>query len=76
MLLLLAVAAHLARYGFTLKTSPPSRFNPNLKEPLPEKFSISALKESEEWQRGVTYANAQNFARTVCDHYCALALRS
>jgi aminopeptidase len=61
-----AVAAHLALYKFSLKTSPPSRFNPNLKEPIPEKISISPLQTSKEWERGTVYANAQNLARTVC----------
>jgi hypothetical protein len=63
-----AVAAHLALYKFTLKTSPsPSRFDPNLAEPLPEKLEFSPLQESQEWDRGVIYAQAQNLARTV---YC------
>jgi len=61
----LAVAAYLARYKFTLKTSPQSRFDPRLTEPLPEKFEIKSVEESEEWVRGVVYAEAQNFARTV-----------
>lgn len=61
-----AVAAHLALYKFSLKTSPPSRFNPYLKEPIPEKISISPLQDSKEWERGTVYANAQNLARTVC----------
>lgn len=60
-----AVAAHLALYKFTLKTSPPSRFNPNLAEPIPEKFELSPLNDSQEWNRGVLYAQAQNLARTV-----------
>lgn len=64
--LLQAVAAHLALYKFTLKTSPPSRFNPNLKESLPEKLDFSPLQETEDWDRGVVYAQAQNLARTVC----------
>ena len=64
--LLSAVAAHLALYKFTLKTSPPSRFNPNSKEPLSEKLDFSPLQRTEEWDRGVVYAQAQNLARTVC----------
>jgi hypothetical protein len=64
--LLQAVAAHLALYKFTLKTSPPSRFNPNSKEPLPEKLDFSPLQETKDWDRGVVYAQAQNLARTVC----------
>jgi len=62
----LAVAAHLAQYAFTLKTSPkPSRFDPRLKEPIPEKLSFSPLEESKEWDRGVIYGQSQNLARTV-----------
>jgi len=62
-----AVAAHLALYKFTLKTSPPSRFNPNLKEPIPEKLAFKPLNESKEWDRGVIYAEAQNLARTLME---------
>jgi hypothetical protein len=59
------VAAHLALYKFTLKTSPPSRFNPNLKEPIPEKFTLAPLEQSKEWFTGAVCAEAQNLARTV-----------
>jgi aminopeptidase len=62
-----AVAAHLALYKFTLKTSPPSRFNPNLTEPIAEKFSLAPIQESKEWDRGVIYAEAQNLARTLME---------
>ncbi|PBL00091.1 hypothetical protein ARMGADRAFT_1072481 [Armillaria gallica] len=63
-----AVAAHLAQYSFTLKTSPtPSRFDPNLKEPIPEKFTLSPEQSSEEWDRGVVYAESQNVARTLME---------
>ncbi|PPQ69986.1 hypothetical protein CVT26_013274 [Gymnopilus dilepis] len=62
-----AVAAHLALYKFTLKTSPPSPFNPNLKEPVPEKFTFAPLQESKEWERGTVYAQAQNLARTLME---------
>ncbi|KAF8630945.1 hypothetical protein AX17_005302 [Amanita inopinata Kibby_2008] len=62
-----AVAAHLALYKFTLKTSPPSPFNPNLKEPIPEKLSFSPFQASKEWERGVVYARAQNLARTLME---------
>jgi len=61
----IAVAAHLALYKFTLKTSPPSAFNPNLTEPIPEKLSFTPLQASKEWDRGVIYAESQNLARTV-----------
>jgi aminopeptidase len=61
----IAVAAHLASYKFTLKTSPPSAFNPNLKESIPEQLKLSAVEKSQEWETGVVYANGQNLARTV-----------
>jgi len=60
-----AVAAQLALYKFTLKTSPPSRFNPNLMEPIPEKLNFAPVQPSKEWDRGVVYGQAQNLARTV-----------
>ncbi|KAI9442453.1 cytosol aminopeptidase family, catalytic domain-containing protein [Lactarius indigo] len=50
-----AVATHLAKYKFTLKTSPPSPFKPGEE------------KDSKEWETGVIYANAQNFARTLTE---------
>ncbi|KAJ6541634.1 cytosol aminopeptidase family, catalytic domain-containing protein [Mycena capillaripes] len=62
-----AVAAHLAQYRFTLKTDPPSAFNPNLKEPIPEKIALKALNASPEWDQGVVYAKAQNLARTLME---------
>lgn len=58
-----AVAAHLAQYKFSLKT-PDSRFNPNLKEPIPEKLKFTPSEGSKEWERGAVYAKAQNMART------------
>ena len=61
----LAVGAHLARYKFTLKTSPPSSFNPNLEQPIPESLALDPLQPSEEWDIGAKYAEAQNWARTV-----------
>lgn len=61
----LAVGAHLARYKFTLKTSPPSRFNPNLEQPIPESLALDPLQSSKEWDIGIKYAEAQNWARTV-----------
>ncbi|KAG6860633.1 hypothetical protein C0995_009222 [Termitomyces sp. Mi166 len=62
-----AVAAHLALYKFSLKTKPPSPFNPNLKEPLPEKLNLSPIQASKEWERGSIYAKAQNLARTLME---------
>ncbi|KAJ6606777.1 cytosol aminopeptidase family, catalytic domain-containing protein [Mycena sp. CBHHK59/15] len=62
-----AVAAHLALYSFTLKTNPPSTFNPNLKEPIPEKIALKPLEASAEWNQGVVYAKAQNLARTLME---------
>ena len=61
----LAVGGHLARYKFTLKTSPPSRFDPNLEQPTPESLALQPLQPSKEWDIGVKYAEAQNWARTV-----------
>lgn len=60
-----AVAAHLAAYKFTLKTSPPSPFNPNGAEGAPEPIKITSLEKNEDWERGVLYAECQNFARTL-----------
>ncbi|KAJ7726353.1 leucine aminopeptidase [Mycena metata] len=62
-----AVAAHLALYTFSLKTKPPSPFNPNLQEPIPEKVALKALNASPEWDQGVMYAKAQNLARTLME---------
>ncbi|KAF8899387.1 leucine aminopeptidase [Infundibulicybe gibba] len=62
-----AVAAYLALYKFTLKTSPPSPFNPNQKEPIPEKLSFTPIQPSKEWERGTVYAKAQNLARTLME---------
>lgn len=63
----LAVASHLAMYNFTLKTEPPSRFDPRRAEPIPEKLDLRSLREhdAKAWQEGVVYARAQNLARTV-----------
>ncbi|KAG6380599.1 cytosol aminopeptidase family [Boletus reticuloceps] len=62
-----AVAAHLALYDFTLKTSPPSPFDPRKKEPAPEKPKLSPTATSADWDRGVVYATAQNLARTLAE---------
>ncbi|KAF9557931.1 leucine aminopeptidase [Agrocybe pediades] len=62
-----AVAAHLAQYKFTLKTSPTSAFDPRLKEPIPEKLSFAPLEESKDWDRGVIYGQSQNLARTLME---------
>ncbi|KAG6329095.1 hypothetical protein ID866_9995, partial [Astraeus odoratus] len=62
-----AVAAHLALYDFTLKTSPPSAFDPRATEPAPEKLNIKASAGSPDWDRGVIYAKAQNLARTLME---------
>ena len=67
----IAVAAHLAVYNFHLKTTPPSRFNPNNTESLPEKLTFRPIRstinaeELNRWDEGVVYAYAQNLARTV-----------
>ncbi|KAI0066202.1 hypothetical protein BV25DRAFT_1912978 [Artomyces pyxidatus] len=62
-----AVAAHLAKYKFTLKTSPPSSFRPGSKDAGSEKISFEPLKPSKEWETGVVYAEAQNLARTLME---------
>ncbi|OJA15858.1 hypothetical protein AZE42_11442 [Rhizopogon vesiculosus] len=62
-----AVAAHLALYDFTLKTSPPSRFDPRGTEGVPKKLAISTSIGSADWDSGVIYANAQNLARTLME---------
>ncbi|KAJ8584088.1 hypothetical protein M405DRAFT_827455 [Rhizopogon salebrosus TDB-379] len=62
-----AVAAHLALYDFTLKTSPPSKFDPRGTEGAQKKFAISTNIGSADWDRGVICANAQNLARTLME---------
>ncbi|CCM06358.1 uncharacterized protein FIBRA_08615 [Fibroporia radiculosa] len=62
-----AVAAHLALYEFTLKTDPPSPFNPRLTQPLPDKLAFEPLAQSEAWNAGVVYAMSQNLARTLSE---------
>jgi aminopeptidase len=64
-----AVAAHLAQYKFTLKTSPqPSPFDPRNKEPVADKIKFSPVEASVDWDRGVVYAQAQNLARTLMEY--------
>ena len=60
-----AVATHLAKYKFTLKTSPPSPYKPGEGQAVPQQLSFEPLQGSIKWKIGVKYANAQNFARTV-----------
>jgi hypothetical protein len=64
---ILAVAAHLAKYKFTLKTSPPSPFKPGDEANVPEELFFQPIQGSvsKEWETGVIYADAQNLARTV-----------
>ncbi|KAI0268595.1 leucine aminopeptidase [Gloeopeniophorella convolvens] len=62
-----AVAAHLARYKFTLKTSPPSAFKPGEEKNVPEKITFAPLQSSKEWDTGVVYAEAQNLVRTLME---------
>ncbi|EMD41206.1 hypothetical protein CERSUDRAFT_78882 [Gelatoporia subvermispora B] len=62
-----AVAAYLAQYQFTLKTSPQSPFNPNAKDANTEKLAFKPVAESKEWDTGVVYARAQNLARTLME---------
>ncbi|KAJ3540499.1 hypothetical protein NMY22_g4275 [Coprinellus aureogranulatus] len=63
-----AVAAYLAQYKFTLKTSPPSQFDPRSKEPAKDKIKFSPVEASKDWDRGVVYAQAQNLARTLMEY--------
>jgi len=50
---------------FHIKTSPPSPFSPNVADSLPQKLNFTPTGPSVEWDKGVTYAPAQNLARTV-----------
>jgi len=61
------VAAHLAKYKFTLKTSPPSPYKPGDEATVPQELSLQPIQGSglKEWEAGVIYAGAQNLARTV-----------
>ncbi|EKM60163.1 uncharacterized protein PHACADRAFT_85243 [Phanerochaete carnosa HHB-10118-sp] len=80
-----AVAAHLALYGFNLKTEPPSSFSPNNQKPSPPRLSFSPIPanaDEKAWQEGVVYAEAQNLARTLMElpanmltptHFCERA---
>jgi aminopeptidase len=61
----LAVAAHLAKYKFTLKTTPPSPYKPGDENNVPQELSFQPIQASKEWEAGVIYADAQNLARTV-----------
>ncbi|EGN93693.1 hypothetical protein SERLA73DRAFT_115714 [Serpula lacrymans var. lacrymans S7.3] len=61
-----AVAAHLALYNFTLKTSPPSAFDPRSKALQSEK--IKNQLNNRAWKQGVVYARAQNLARTLMEY--------
>lgn len=63
-----AAAAKLALYSFTLKTSPTSRFDPRLTEPIADKIAFSPVEPSKEWDRGVVYGEAQNLARTLMEY--------
>lgn len=61
-----AVAAHLALYRFSLKTSSgTSAFDPRLEKPQPPLVDIAPLAQDAAWETGVVYASAQNLARTV-----------
>jgi cytosol aminopeptidase len=63
--LVVAVAAHLAKYKFTLKTSPPSPYRPGDEKNVPREISFQPIQSSKGWEDGVIYADAQNLARTV-----------
>jgi hypothetical protein len=60
-----AVAAHLAKYKFTLKTSAPSPYKPGNEKTVPQELSFQPIQSSKGWETGVVYADAQNLARTV-----------
>jgi aminopeptidase len=62
-----AVAAHLAKYKFTLKTSPPSPYKPGEGQAVPQDLSFKPLQDSQDWETGIVYANAQNLARTLTE---------
>ncbi|KAI0283682.1 leucine aminopeptidase [Russula aff. rugulosa BPL654] len=64
-----AVAAHLAKYKFTLKTSPPSPYKPGEEANVPQEISFQPIQGSgsKEWEAGVIYAEAQNLARTLAE---------
>ncbi|KAH7911619.1 cytosol aminopeptidase family, catalytic domain-containing protein [Hygrophoropsis aurantiaca] len=62
-----AVAAHLALYDFTLKTSPPSAYDPRSTQATPEKLAVKSLNGSADWNSGVIVAKAQNLARTLME---------
>ncbi|KAG1724853.1 hypothetical protein EDB19DRAFT_1758180 [Suillus lakei] len=59
------IAAHLVLYNFSLKTSPPSAFDPRGTAGVPKKLGISMNASSADWDRGVVYVNVQNLARTA-----------
>ncbi|KAF6747034.1 cytosol aminopeptidase family, catalytic domain-containing protein, partial [Ephemerocybe angulata] len=64
-----AVAAHLALYKFTLKTSGgASPFDPRNTEPAKDKIAFAPVEASAEWDRGVVYAQSQNLARTLAEY--------
>ncbi|KAF8992882.1 hypothetical protein BDQ17DRAFT_1432083 [Cyathus striatus] len=67
-----AVAAHLAQYKFTLKTSPnPSPFSTVKPAKDEKKLAFKPLEVSAEakkaWETGVVYAESQNLARTLME---------
>ncbi|KZT24309.1 hypothetical protein NEOLEDRAFT_1116404 [Neolentinus lepideus HHB14362 ss-1] len=62
-----AVAAHLASYNFSLKTSGSTVYKPETGNHPPEKLTLHPLAGSTEWETGVAYAKAQNFARTLME---------
>lgn len=65
-----AVAAHLALYGFNLKTEPASAFDPNNTQLPPPRLTFTpqpAGMYQAAWNEGVVYAEAQNLARTLME---------
>ncbi|KAI0030943.1 leucine aminopeptidase [Vararia minispora EC-137] len=61
-----AVAAHLARYKFTLKTDKSSGYGLG-SDTRPNELMLSPIEQSTDWFVGVAYAEAQNLARTLTD---------
>lgn len=66
----IAVAAHLALYDFSLKTSGDTATSAPLAPSATSQNRLSCLPvvSSEAWDEGIVYAYAQNLAKTVRSH--------
>ncbi|TCD59955.1 hypothetical protein EIP91_011013 [Steccherinum ochraceum] len=60
-----AVGAHLSMYNFDLKTDPASLYKGYRGADITGRLSFAPLVTAKEWDDGVTYAAAQNVARTL-----------